>query len=482
MAHNDNEDKRIEAEGHGDQQSRQRKDFVSRLLQLRESVSFIQANGQSISKNINPIMRFDFERHLPSGHTERLTEERRALLIAARKNGASRLQCELLGASMNHVEAPNSYRHPALTDSEIADLYRQLRRLFEVGELPERHEGLEFAHQTKQRAIEQASKNWNSGVKLSLEQAALIGTAELYKLAARLFTLSRQQKNCLFTLEERLRIAWQALDMTARPQDISQGVYHTCNVAVIQNRLFTVKPSLAAKLIVDVATTGHYRTADGSDIVMTAAMLRQDDQAMKPARDGFRNLAGMIFQRTAVNIYWQRQLRRPDNLVVPKGSIIFHQFDPRQDGDTGERLLDLSKNPPQELINEKWSKNNPNLGLARIVEVYAQINLGLAPRNLILAASCFDHCGRVLKIRSAFELTKLFKGIKDACEFPVFVSVPKHIFVVRDYDEASDAVAVDNSWSSRDDYLGAEAGSRPRLKVEELYAQMTGAIEHQSRS
>lgn len=271
-------------------------------------------------------------------------------------------------------------------------------------------------------------------------------------------------------------IVCQIMEMTYMPHSITQGIYRTCSLAVIQNRLFTLRPARAAQLIADIMVKGCFRTFDRSQIMMTPRMLRLDEHACAKLTDGYRNVASMIFQRTAANVHWQRAPYGPTGEHVVRGNLLYYHSPHCTPTRTGEMLVDVSHSPPK-IMRDHGNHliDSPHLYLEQIVDVYQQIDDGHAPKLLILTASfgkpyiCSE--GISTKLESVGELTGALQRVLNEEAFPIFVHVGEHIAVVRNYDPQTNTVAFDNNWTCGHDHLGEEWG-RPKLPVDQLFKEM----------
>lgn len=177
---------------------------------------------------------------------------------------------------------------------------------------------------------------------------------ETYRQVARLFAAVPGA-----AIEDRSAIACQVMRQASDPETIDQGQHQTCNVAVLEVRLYSRMPSRAAGLVADIATANAYTTADGTRISLHRDSLKADNEARhNPARDGQRSHASQLFQIAAANIHWLRAKRDYGGRAISPGSMGAVQlsdkrgmaFGPDNSGlvfDTGERLVDLAHSPPQ---------------------------------------------------------------------------------------------------------------------------------------
>jgi len=128
----------------------------------------------------------------------------------------------------------------------------------------------------------------------------------------------------IYSPEQCGQIADQLIWNMAHPERTEQGSHPSCPTNPIRSCLMYEQPSLAAKLIVDVATTGQYITADGT-------IIRPKADSLKPGREesnfnpqtAYRTLPGQIWDVTAANIYWQRKQGLSNGVRTDHSSTVF---------------------------------------------------------------------------------------------------------------------------------------------------------------
>lgn len=91
----------------------------------------------------------------------------------------------------------------------------------------------------------------------------------------------------------------------------------TCVVASYEVRLASLYPQKYANLIRQVATTGSYRSLDGTVTKIPVNSISNADTR------GEGNHANRLFQLTVPNIAWQTATKRPDGASVPAGSLVY---------------------------------------------------------------------------------------------------------------------------------------------------------------
>lgn len=147
----------------------------------------------------------------------------------------------------------------------------------------------------------------------------------------------------------------EILSNAAHPSSISQRDNNTCSVTTIETATYTKFPSVAAKVVTDLALTGKYRTADGITVA-TSPVPKTSAAGVFPAGDGQRSHASEIFQVAAVNVHYAGK-REP---------YIYDAFKEAR-GESGEMLMDMTFLPPKEFIN------NPGLNTAEMAGIYRSL-------------------------------------------------------------------------------------------------------------
>ncbi len=258
------------------------------------------------------------------------------------------------------------------------------------------------------------------------------------------------------------QLAREVMGQAARPTDIAQGQNNTCNVTTVENLLYTKEPGTAAKLVADVAITGGYTAKDGTRITFDKDQIKPDTEARNTTRiDGERSYATQLFNQTAVNLEYQKTNLNVRYEIQPPG---------------GERLMDYSKNPPQQLRDCNGKIQHPNLTDNQIVGAYQSLT-GKDGRDIYLAhKSSIDKDSSLLTaFESEKELGDKLAELKAQGKLPIIIAVnsaiepfytdggrgnPRqydgaHVVVVRDYQPGPPPkVAVDNQYARSADHLG----------------------------
>jgi len=286
----------------------------------------------------------------------------------------------------------------------------------------------------------------------------------------------------------RSRLAREIIKNAADPTEIRQGYHNTCNVATIENRLYTRQPALAAKLVVDMATTGSYVAKDGTKVALDRQSLTPDQDAEQKNSLSNRNFASQIFQVTAVNLAYAK--------AQPSIHYEQHRVDPKLPGDTGERQVDYSSGKPQERIPGWFERqfegataekfHRPVLVASQLLKIQDTIT-GTKEDNWVL-----QNYGRiadgVISPASPVDLANKVVSAKESGKLPLTVLVHTgnepflgdsgggtaggagswHVVNIADVEPGKDAkLAIDNEWSKQADHLGAD-----KLSVRDVYRAM----------
>jgi hypothetical protein len=108
--------------------------------------------------------------------------------------------------------------------------------------------------------------------------------------------------------KERAVLAWQILAQAADPHSINQGFHRTCNVASIENVIYSHHPSAAAKMLSELALTGGcYTDAYGASLQMSPHPRDFVGDEFTKVHSNTRSYASELFQVAAVNLYYQQK-------------------------------------------------------------------------------------------------------------------------------------------------------------------------------
>jgi len=300
---------------------------------------------------------------------------------------------------------------------------------------------------------------------------------ETYKQLDRLLSAKGDQP---LSPQRRDILAEQIIRQAARPTNIDQGQHNTCSMASVETRMYNRNPSDAAKLVTDVALTGHYTNSDGIRVTINPGP--HGESRPRKTADGDRTHASEIFQVTSANLHVEMENRKTD----PKGQLRYEQHPTKPgSGDTGEHIIDYGVKPPKLLENDPRI-NDGNMGNLR--DVYTSIT-GKAEKNIVVAKERdgLDLSDGIKRVNSEKEFSDVLAKAKKDGKLPLLLSVDAnlepfwtdsgggtaggsgggHMVTVTDYKPGNPAqVAVDNQWNKVSDHLSKT------LSVHDLYATM----------
>jgi len=285
--------------------------------------------------------------------------------------------------------------------------------------------------------------------------------------------------------EDRAVVAEQIIAQAADPTGIDQGYHNTCTVTSVEKRLYGQSPSDVARLVADVATTGQFTAADGKVIRPNPESLQADLEAgSNPPGDNKRSHASQIFQVTAENIAWAE-------ISAGRKPPVDYRYEQRQEDptgnppDSGERLVDYSKKPPQVLINQAGKEAEAGALITdRMIQV-SNLITGRDEKNIVIANA--DSAGgdtQADHVASEKDLQNRVAEAKREGRLPLMVVVyvenepfwsdsgggkaggfgSSHVCTITDYDEKTGKISVDNQWGKAADHLGGHG-----LSAHELY-------------
>ncbi len=282
--------------------------------------------------------------------------------------------------------------------------------------------------------------------------------ARTYREVSRLLESERERPT---SAQDRVKLAEQVMHQAAHPGSVNQGFHSTCNVAVLESRIYNRNPSEAARLVADVAVNGLYETAGGKVVHPNEQGLKPDWEAKNnPPGDGERSHASQIFQKTAVDMYWQKENARSN----PPGQIRYEQRPDKADGDTGERLLDYSKNPPAEIARA------PRVRLSGLGDISEQIT-GKNETDLMIVTANYPDRQDWVKVQSQEDFRQKLAEMKREGRLPVVLPIfsshepflgdgskfagggtgGEHVVTITDFDERTGQVKVDNQLGQSSD-------------------------------
>lgn len=280
---------------------------------------------------------------------------------------------------------------------------------------------------------------------------------------------------------QRLRVAEQILHQAAHPQTIDQGNHSTCGAAASESRMYTRHPSDAARLVVDVATTGHFTTRETSPRTVTVDPRNLQpgrEEQVHPTRDGERSQASQIFQSTFVTLAL-------DSRTTPPGQLRYEQRDPHAPppDDTGEWIVDSSTTPPREarydglLISDLPRTEELITGRHEAPHVFERAGDGPATvhfnneaelRARLSEAQTRGQMPVVIWVDSMNEPFRTDSGGGSAGG-----SGEGHFVTITFYDAEHNMVSIDNQWGDEHDHMLRTEGGRTvdrRMSMSDLFA------------
>ncbi len=316
--------------------------------------------------------------------------------------------------------------------------------------------------------------------------------ADFFKESARLL---ESKENKFVKLEDRIKLAQQALKQATEPTSIRQGPWNTCNVTSIEVCMNSRAPSKVMKAVTDAALTGKFTTTDGVDITLLPSTLTPKANS--------RTFASQIFQDIAINTHWKTATAGPGGTTFKPGEIRYdHAGGKAADPDGSQRLtgIDKATGKVTELAKSPW------LGAEDYPEIYRKI-AGTRPDVVSMHQSKFksdvpgmESVNSQEKLHERLsELSKKPGGLpiilvvhtsnepfwKDSGEGKAGGSGKKleeakkdrkppggwHVVTIHGYDEKTKTAAVDNTWDPASDHLG-KVGGGAKIPVEDLFKAM----------
>jgi LysM repeat protein len=269
---------------------------------------------------------------------------------------------------------------------------------------------------------------------------------------------------------KRVRVALGIMAIAAEPTSNDQGAHNTCNVTVIENRLFTRQPSSAAKLIAGIATTGKYVAADGTTVNLdrNSFSTHGEEANNAPRGTNARNYASQLFDVAAVNLI----LVKHNEATIPPGDLRYSQERPNNLQDSGERVRDFSTNPSKVIADDPTEAALFN----GMIDINSMITGRFEPEAFMShkdSITPLDNTVTSFDTKEEFE-TKL-AAAKESGSFPIVLGVHAdnppffnteshrplhvdqvltdgHVVLVTGYDPVKHTVTYDNQWGNSQDH------------------------------
>jgi hypothetical protein len=289
---------------------------------------------------------------------------------------------------------------------------------------------------------------------------------------------------------DRMTAAKEVMHQAADPTSIDQGYHGTCNVSSMEARIYTRDPAAAAKLVADVATNQEYTAPDGTTVSYgdpregktDSASVKPQEEGVKIPDEARRSYASQLFQVTAVNLRYKQAHDQG-------GEDIRYEQHPPQPGpppDTGERLMDYGKTPPEEVKDDDGKpQRGPGFGAEDIAPAEAVLTgRERHPEAVIGHADVKSANSDMTTVHNEQEFEAAIARAKENGQLPVVIRVHSgnepflhdsgggkaggsggwHVVTVTDYTPANTGpppepakVEVDNQWGEGADHQGDKA-------------------------
>lgn len=249
---------------------------------------------------------------------------------------------------------------------------------------------------------------------------------------------------------DRAHAAFGIMQHAAHPDSCEQGGHPTCNVTTVETRTFARDPHVAADMIASAAIDGKWTSTDGKVITLDQQSLQPDGESrMFPPRGNMRDMAGHLFQVTALNDYSQRHGTK----YAERNGQGYWQYDSGGwdyfNGTDGATIADMAlrlsppDNPDEGVVLDFW-ENGRGIENFRTLQEFDQDLAKLTPGNkeAIIVVNGYD---------------PIFGGNQPG-------PTPNHVISVLEYDRSNGRVLIDNQWGQ-----GAQW-----VAMKDLYRAATG--------
>lgn len=305
-----------------------------------------------------------------------------------------------------------------------------------------------------------------------------ISNDEKAKTFQNIIEIMEADKGQPFSQIDREKLATQLLWHLSNVEKNCQGGNQTCNMTVIRGIMLYESPSKFSGFIRDLVQTGKFVTKDQSEISLpleSTKVTAQSEESKFPPADGSRTWLGKISDVAMANVYWQRQTKQLDDTRVRKGELVYRE-------DIGNaRLFRMTNGKPEPLQHETEQASNPGTSDRAIADIHQQIT-GESRENLVLTSNRVEvttgpgvrtvdesQLQEILSREKGIHIARIWTGVdwvsKNSGQG---VNGGEHVVLIKDYDPASKALAVDNSWSQDFDRLHPDS----RISLHELFQAM----------
>ncbi|HEY9760209.1 MAG TPA: hypothetical protein V6C97_33945 [Oculatellaceae cyanobacterium] len=305
--------------------------------------------------------------------------------------------------------------------------------------------------------------------------------ADTYKSVSRLLD-EHSKTPPLTSLDERLALARQILAQAAEPGIISQGMHNTCSVASIESVVYTRHPEKAAAMLADLALTGKFTGAYGTQLQMNPHPKDFQGKDYSVMRDGERSYASELFQLAAVNLLY-RELPKQGDLRYEQSYVPSE----KHSQETGEGLYKYDSGKREKVANNPlilpFAYRDVEYGITGIEEKTSLLGNAKYLKPVSKELECLSDS--VAMFTSEEDLEKQLADIKARKGFPVIISVNtgnepfvhdnpasaalpgnQHAVTIRDYLPGDPSkVLFNNEWHRKDNHDTLQTA----VTVHELY-------------
>lgn len=260
--------------------------------------------------------------------------------------------------------------------------------------------------------------------------------------------------------QDRVLLAQNFMHLAAHPSESDQGVYSTCNVTAMQEKILTRHPSKAAEILAEGTITGSFTAPDGK-------IIKLDAESMKPnhnfpgedgatPQDGVRSYGTQVLNHILVNEMTQR-------VTETHNTMLYTQNHERSGDDHGERLI--SPRDGSEMTTDDGTPiRGPGLTGK---DVAAALKRYTGEDNTVLVKDGGTTSDERVTISNSEDLIKVLNQAKKENRTPLLVEVNgadplfeggfagnqhvSHVLSIRDYDPKSNTISVSNQWGKSND-------------------------------
>jgi hypothetical protein len=191
----------------------------------------------------------------------------------------------------------------------------------------------------------------------AFEQRAKAANLSSYVIGATYWhvcELLGENKTAKVSSADRIKLAMQVMHQAADPTSIDQGRHNTCASTSLEKRVYSRDPNCAADAIMQIATTGSYKAADGvvvrfdelGDPSLTPDWEAAVFRVNKANTDASRSYASQLFQVMAGKLFLQERSKK----------LRYEQHpNPDDSADTGTRLVNLSTGAVSKVTMSEFS-------------------------------------------------------------------------------------------------------------------------------